>query len=213
MAANTEPRSGLFYGWALGENNWKDGMDANLLRIGRFGFHLSVKDRDLTTPPTTPAAGDTYIAAATSTGAWTGKDGQIAVWSGTEWVFATPRSGWKAFIEDEQVMSVYNGTSWPIGKVNNAHSSIVMSADSNKTLSSIEAAAEIYDITSSLSLTATRNVVVPLLRRQFTVYNGTTGAQSIQIIAPSGTGITIANGKRAILYCNGTNVVRVTPDA
>ena len=51
MAASTEPRSGLFYGWALGENNWKEGMDANLLHIGRFGFHLSVKDRDLTTPP------------------------------------------------------------------------------------------------------------------------------------------------------------------
>lgn len=32
MAASTEPRSGLFYGWSLGENGWNTGMDANLLR-------------------------------------------------------------------------------------------------------------------------------------------------------------------------------------
>lgn len=114
MTASTEPRSGLFYGWALGENNWKDGMDANLLRIGRFGFHLSVKDRDLTTPPASPAAGDTYIPAASSTGAWAGKDGQIAVWSGSAWIFGTPRAGWGAYIEDEDVRVTYKGGAWSI---------------------------------------------------------------------------------------------------
>ncbi|ALH23801.1 hypothetical protein FDH70_gp29 [Pseudomonas phage PaMx25] len=47
MPASTEPRSGLSFGWSLGENNWNTGMDANLLSIGRFAYHLSVKDRIL----------------------------------------------------------------------------------------------------------------------------------------------------------------------
>lgn len=51
MAASTEPRSGLQYGWNAGESGWNTGMDANLLKLGRVGVHLSVKDRDLTAPP------------------------------------------------------------------------------------------------------------------------------------------------------------------
>ena len=88
----------------------------------------------------------------------------------------------------------------------------VMASDANITLTQAEANTDILQITSSVSLTVTRNVVVPLAPQQWTVYNGTTGAQSLQFIGSSGTGITVANGKRAILYADGTNVVRVTSD-
>lgn len=115
MAASTEPRSGLNYGWSLGENGWNTGMDANLLSIGRFAYHLSVKDRDLATPPGSPAAGDTYIAAASSTGAWAGKDGQIAVWSGSAWIFGVPRIGWVAYVEDEEKLTAYKAGGWSAG--------------------------------------------------------------------------------------------------
>jgi len=91
-------------------------------------------------------------------------------------------------------------------------SAIVMGSDANITLSQAQAVAAILSVTSSVSLTTTRNVVVPLAAQQWTVYNGTTGAQSLQFIGPSGTGITVANGKRAILYADGTNIVRVTAD-
>lgn len=119
MAASTEPRSGLFYGWSLGENGWNTGMDANLLRLGRVGFHLSIKDRDLTTPPGSPAAGDTYIVAASPTGAWAGHAGDVAVWvPGTPagaWTFYTPRTGWVAFIEDETKLSAFYASAWSAG--------------------------------------------------------------------------------------------------
>lgn len=116
MPASTEPRSGLFWGWALGEGGWKSGMDSNLLRLGRFGFHLSVKDRDLATPPGTPAAGDSYIVSTTSpTGAWAGKGGQIAVWDGAAWAFGVPRVGWVAYVEDEEVLSAYKAGGWSAG--------------------------------------------------------------------------------------------------
>ena len=71
----------------------------------------------------------------------------------------------------------------------------------------------IMEFTSSLSLTATRNIFVPITSGyKWTVFNGTTGAQSLQFIGTGGTGITVANGKRAILYADGTNIQRVTPD-
>jgi len=114
MPASTETRSGLKYGWALGESGWNGDMDANLLRIGQFGFHLSVKDRDLTAPPGSPAAGDSYIVAASATGAWAGKDGQVAQWNGSAWVFGVPRLGWLCYVEDEQKLSVFK-TSWSAG--------------------------------------------------------------------------------------------------
>jgi len=88
----------------------------------------------------------------------------------------------------------------------------VIASDANITLTWAESANDILQFTSGVSLTATRNVVVPLAARQWTVYNGTTGAQSLQFIGASGTGITVANGKRAIIYADGTNVVRVTAD-
>lgn len=88
----------------------------------------------------------------------------------------------------------------------------VLASDANTTLLQAEANNDLLLITSSVSLTATRNIVVPLAPQQWTVYNGTTGGQSLQFIGASGTGITVANGKRAILYADGTNVVRVTSD-
>ena len=96
---------------------------------------------------------------------------------------------------------------WVAGKL-----ARVIASDANITLTWAEAANDILQFTSGVSLTATRNVVVPLAARQWTVYNGTTGAQSLQFIGASGTGITVANGKRAIIYADGTNVVRVTAD-
>lgn len=211
MASLTEPRSGLKYGWALGESGWNAEMDANLKAIGRFAYHLSVKGRGLTTPPGSPASGDTYIVAASATGAWATKDGQVAVWDGTAWVFGTPRAGWVAYIEDEEVLSTYKA-SWSAGISTNERAAVSMTTDANKTASAVEAASRILSVTSTVSLTATRNVVLPLTPRQWTVFNGTTGGQSLQFIGASGTGVTVANGKRAVLYSDGTNIVRVTAD-
>lgn len=119
MAASTEPRSGLFYGWSLGENGWNTGMDANLLRLGRFGFHLSAKTRATTAPPSTPAAGDTYIVPTGATGDWAGKEGQVAVWvPGTPagaWAYGVPRVGWVCYVEDEEVLTAYKAAGWSTG--------------------------------------------------------------------------------------------------
>lgn len=83
-------------------------------------------------------------------------------------------------------------------------------ADANQTLLYNEARCEILEFTGAL--TALRDVVVPLIAKQWTVFANVTGGFGIRVIGASGTGITIADGKRAIVYADGTNVVRVTAD-
>jgi hypothetical protein len=87
-----------------------------------------------------------------------------------------------------------------------------IASDANITLTHAEALCDILQFTSVVSLTATRDVVLPLAAKQYTVFNNTTGGQSLQFIGASGTGVTVANGKRAIIYADGTNIVRVTAD-
>jgi hypothetical protein len=113
--ASTEPRSGLEYGWDPDTEFFAPGMDANLLFIGRFGLHLSVKDRDLTAPPGSPALGDSYIVATGATGDWAGHDGEVAVYTGSGWAFGAPRVGWLALVEDESVLSAYKSGGWSAG--------------------------------------------------------------------------------------------------
>jgi len=73
---------------------------------------LSVKDRDLTAPPGSPAEGDRYIPAATATGAWASQEGNIAHFVGAAWAFYTPREGWRAWVDDEDVLLRYSGAGW-----------------------------------------------------------------------------------------------------
>jgi hypothetical protein len=62
-------------------------------------------------------------------------------------------------------------------------------------------------MTSSGSLTATRNLVVPNGAKQYIVWNNTTGGQSIVVKTSAGTGITVTSGAKAHLFADGTNVV------
>lgn len=80
--------------------------------------------------------------------------------------------------------------------------------DANTTLSAAEVRNEQLNFTGTL--TATRNVVVPLNDQVWFVSNQTN--QSLQFIGASGTGITVATTKRAIISTDGTNVVRYGAD-
>lgn len=83
-------------------------------------------------------------------------------------------------------------------------------SDANVTLSAYETRSNILEFTGTL--TAQRNIVVPLAVQKWTVFNNTTGGFGLQFIGASGTGIVVAAGKRAIVYSDGTNVVRATAD-
>lgn len=66
----------------------------------------------------------------------------------------------------------------------------------------------ILNVTSGVALTATRNLVVPTIDKPYIVENNTTGGQNIVVKTVAGSGVTIPNGKKAMVYANSTNVVR-----
>ena len=89
------------------------------------------------------------------------------------------------------------------------HATVSMS-DANYTLTSNngvsdEARQMIIKLTGTLS--AQRNVICPTKEKLYVVDNATSGSQSIVFKTSSGSGITIGNGSKTIVYCDGTNVV------
>lgn len=114
MAELTEPNSGLKWGWDAGESGWKDAMDANLLKLGRVGFHLSVISRTTTAPPGSPADGDRYIVPTGATGAWSANVGNVAVWDSATWAFYPPSNGWRVVASDENRMLIRESGAWVV---------------------------------------------------------------------------------------------------
>ncbi len=82
------------------------------LRILDGLVQLSVLDRDLTAPPGSPADGDRYIVATGATGDWAGWDLNVALWTDGAWLRLPPRTGWRAWVEDEGLLLIYDGAGW-----------------------------------------------------------------------------------------------------
>ena len=102
------------------------------------------------------------------------------------------------------------------------YGTVNFSSDANTTLSlangnTSQTARNLYlNVTSSVSLSTTRDVIIPSItagstpiQKLYIVKNATTGSQSIRVIGATGTGITIPNGATVMVYSNGTNVVDV----
>jgi hypothetical protein len=73
---------------------------------------LAVESRALTAPPSSPVDGARYIVKATATGAFAGKENQIAQFSDGGWLFYPPRTGWCAYVADESALVAYDGGAW-----------------------------------------------------------------------------------------------------
>lgn len=84
---------------------------------------------------------------------------------------------------------------------------LIMGADANRTMTAQESSAFYIKVTSSVPLTATRNLISPAGNFPFTIENATTGGQSIQIIGPTGAGITIPNGGTLVTWNDGSQYV------
>ena len=57
------------------------------------------------------------------------------------------------------------------------------------------------------ALTGNRNIIVPATVQQYWVDNQTTGPHTFTVKTAAGTGVIVASGERAIMYCDGTNVL------
>jgi len=63
------------------------------------------------------------------------------------------------------------------------------------------------NVTSAVSLSTTRSLIVPSINKTYVIENNTSGGQAILVKTAAGTGITVPNGRRIPLYVNATNVV------
>jgi len=82
---------------------------------------LAVESRVLTAPPASPADGACYIPAAAATGAWSGFDNQLALYSGGGWQRLAPVSGLKAWVKAERLTLTYEDGVWRDGVALTAH--------------------------------------------------------------------------------------------
>lgn len=90
-------------------------VNETVRRVEQGGQYFNVKDKDLATPPGSPAEGDAYIVAASPTGAWAGKSKNIAYYqTGTGWLFIVPRTGFRAYVADEDADYRYVAAAWSL---------------------------------------------------------------------------------------------------
>lgn len=62
-------------------------------------------------------------------------------------------------------------------------------------------------VPATLTLTATRNIIVPTSSKAYIIRNLSTGGFAVTLKTLAGTGISVPNGKTMALYCDGTNVI------
>jgi len=75
------------------------------------------------------------------------------------------------------------------------------------TLSDADARNAIIELTGTL--TGNRSLIVPTRTKIYAIYNNTSGAFTVTVKTAAGSGVTVSQGTREFVYCDGTNVVRM----
>lgn len=116
MTAVTLPNTGLKAGWTAGESGWAADWNKNLRALDAL-VQARVLDKDLNTPPGSPASGALYIIGPVPTGAWAGVPGKLALYQAGDdapdaWAIVTPKAGWSVYVADEDLRYTYDGAAW-----------------------------------------------------------------------------------------------------
>lgn len=106
MASRTLPNVGLKGFWSLGEDNWKEENDTNLLKLSVLtqGRVLSL----VSATPGSPSAGDVHL----FSDSHPTQAGKVAVYDNSAWVYITPLTGWQLYDVASGFSRRYNGTTW-----------------------------------------------------------------------------------------------------
>lgn len=160
MSVATGPKIPIMVSAALGDGYLTAGN--TMLRALQSLVQPNVKNMTTTTPPVSPSNGDMYVVAAGGTGAWTGKDNQIAYWStdnlnapSGEWEFYAPKTGWVVGNQADAKLYIYNGTSWALASPTSAGSISIASVENTGAVGSTpinlstEGAVDWYAITGT----------------------------------------------------------------
>lgn len=81
------------------------------LRILDAAIHLSVAAVSAAAPGS-PEAGERHIVAAGASGAFAGNVNAVATYEDGAWRFLAPHAGWRAWVEAEDILYVFDGADW-----------------------------------------------------------------------------------------------------
>lgn len=108
----TLPGSGLTGFWPLGNNTYKDAMDANLRLISVMLAGSAISRT--TTIPGSGSIGNVYIVPAAAPS----NANSVAVWDGAPgseaWVYLTPKLGWHLYVDDTNENVQWDGIAWVV---------------------------------------------------------------------------------------------------
>lgn len=131
MALANGPNTGLLVDGDIGELHYLELM--RKWRAEDLLLQCVVISR-LSTPPGSPSDGDSYIVAASPTGAWVGHATHLARWSAkiAAWEFIVPKEGWDAHVIAETTrLSFLSGTWSKLSGVIGSAGRISVSAGAN----------------------------------------------------------------------------------
>lgn len=194
----TSPRLG-FSELATGETIPETAINEIDRFLETFATRCVIKDRDLSTPPGSPADGDAYLVKATGTGAWASHDGALAFYMNTAWKFVTPKEGFAAYVNDEDVVITYNGSSWIVTPTGNPTESIIIACGDETTAATTGTGKVTFRMPYAFTLSAVRASVT------------TAPTGSTFVIDINEAGSTILSTKLSIDASEKTSVTAATP--
>lgn len=66
----------------------------------------------LSVPPSDPQEGTCFNITASPTAAWAGKSGKLAFRQDGDWIFITPKDGWRGWFAAEDRLKIHDGSTW-----------------------------------------------------------------------------------------------------
>ena len=109
MSTNNTPR--LRFPYIIASQAQKEVTHNDALNLLDLLVQPVIKARG-NTPPASPDESDAYIVTAPATGAWIGKENQIAWFIGGAWQFVTPVEGMWFWSAADAKDYVYHGSAW-----------------------------------------------------------------------------------------------------